>query len=86
MTMQAYLFDLAAVAPSRGEHRHAKAAARREEEARQKSANRSRRWMKVRAKQQLAEAFPAVECCLYWYPPNSGWTRCHKCGKPLYPI
>ena len=86
MTSQAFLFDLAAVAPSRGELRHAKAAARREEEERRKSANRTKRWTKARDRERLAEAFPAVECCLYWYPPNSGWTRCHKCGKPLYRI
>ena len=86
MISQPCLFDLAAVAPTRGELRHAKAEARREEEARRKSANSTKRWMKARDKQRLAEAFPAVECCLYWYPPNSGWTRCHKCGKSLYPV
>jgi hypothetical protein len=82
---QLSLFDLAQVAPSKGERREQIAAARRNTDAERKSANRFRRWMKAEVRRERERAQPAHECCLYWYPAGSGWTHCHKCGKALYP-
>ena len=84
MTSQPTLFDLAQVAPSKAERRAQTAAARREEAEKQRCRNSSKRWAKADARRRLEEAQPARECCLYWYPPGSGWTHCHKCRRPLY--
>ena len=82
---QLCLFDLAQVAPTRGEQRAARAETRREEAKKRKSANQHKRWCKADARRRLEEAQPAVTCCLYWYAPGSGWTHCHKCRNPLRP-
>ena len=83
MNAQATLFDLAAVAPSRGERRAAAAAVRRQEKEQRHRRAELRRHERAYRRKQMAEAFPAVTCCLYWCPPGSGWTRCHGCGRLL---
>lgn len=85
MGTQLGLFDLAKVAPSPREQRAARAAEKQKEKELRRNRNATKRALKTREKQRLADRFPAVECCIYWYAPGSGWTHCHKCKKPLYP-
>lgn len=80
---QLALFEVARVAPSRGEHRAAVAAARRQAAEGRKQANALKRWRREEARQERERAQPAATCCGYWYPAGSGWTHCHKCRKAL---
>ena len=80
---QLCLFDLAQVAPTRGEQRAARAEARRKEDEKRRSANRTKRAIRQAEKEDRARAYPETRCCGYWYGPGHGWSRCHKCGKAL---
>jgi len=79
----ATLFDLAAIAPTKGEARAARAAERRETDQRRKSANAQKRWRKHEEKTRRFRGRVPAECCLNWYPADSTWTHCHTCKKPL---
>ena len=81
--LQSTLFDLAEVAPTRGEIRAKVAAERRQAEEKQRSINRWNRQMKERDKRERTRGLFDKTCCLYWYPAGSGWTHCHKCHRPL---
>ena len=85
MHAQLALFDVAQIAPTRGERRAARAQARREEAQRRKAHNAAKRWRKDEARRRAEAARPAVTCCLYWYPAGTTWTHCHGCGKRLHP-
>ena len=80
---QLCLFDLAQVAPTRGEQRAARAEARRKERQETKRRN-ALKWARRQAEREdRARAYPETRCCGYWYGPGHGWSRCHKCGKAL---
>lgn len=81
---QTTLFDLAVIAPSRGEARAARATQLREERKAKRAKNESIRFHKRMIREALERERPSVTCCLNWYPPGTSWTHCHTCHKPLY--
>lgn len=77
------LFDLAAVAPTRGEIRAAAAAAKREEVKRRRALAGARRWVKFREEERRARIWPQVSCCGMWHAPGHGLDSCRTCGRSL---
>lgn len=84
MNEQMTLFDLEAVAPTKGEIRAQRAAERREER-RERSQRYQEKMRRKRDEKRAKELrFPARSCCGYYYSAGSGWTSCHGCKSPLY--
>jgi len=82
------LFDLAAVAPTRGEIRAAAAAAKREEVKRRRSLAAARRRQKEREQARKDRMWPEGNCpgCGGWYSAGHGWDNCLTCGHKLGPV
>lgn len=81
------LFDLAAVAPSRGELRAAAAEERREERKKRSAAWRWKNDKRAREREEKEARFAGGNCrtpgCVFWYQPGHGWSNCHGCGAVL---
>ncbi len=67
-----------AAAAAKAAAAQAKAEAKRKEES-EKLSRRLAREAAYRAKHPPGHA----QCGINWYPADSGWTHCHKCGQAL---
>lgn len=81
--MQGELFNPADVSPTPGERRRARAAEREAEREKRSQTHQLKLWRKSEDLRRRSAGRHPAECCLGWYPADSRWTRCHKCGKLL---